>query len=66
MNERGYIGLVMLVLGAALSVWLLLYASPLRNNEAGENTGQNIIDQANAVKGMADHRDGEIEAAMEE
>ena len=67
MNQRGYIGLVLLVLGAGLGLWLLMYVSPLRKAPGtNESVGENVINRANAVQGMADHRDGEIEAAMQQ
>ncbi len=68
MNEqRGYIGLVMLVLGAGLGLWLLMYASPLRNAPgAQKSVGETGISGAYEIQGMADHRNGEIEAAMQQ
>ena len=63
MKERGYIGLILLVLGAALGVWVLMYASPLQSAPGSdESTGQNVINRANAVQGMADQRNHEIES----
>ncbi len=67
MNQRGYIGLVLLVLGAALGVWLLMYVSPLRTAPGSDApAGQNVINRANAVQGMADQRDHEIESVMQQ
>ena len=53
----------MIILGCAVALWFFMQNSPLKQSTSGtgETQAQEIIRNANAAKGMADHRNSEIE-----
>lgn len=57
------IGLFIVMLACALALWFFMHASPLTESPSGTGATltQDAINKAKTVKGMADHRDSEIE-----
>ena len=63
-QSRGYIGLlIVLIIGIGIALYFFMQTSPLGHGATDQGV-MNALDakkSAEAVKGMADHRNGEIE-----
>lgn len=66
-SQRGYIALLfVLLIGTGIALYYLMQHSPLGRGATDQGV-MNVLDakkRAEAVKGMADHREGEYEELM--
>lgn len=66
MNQRGYIGLILLLLGTGLALYLFMQYSPLGHGATDQGVMEALDTKARAqaLKGMADKKNAEYEDMM--
>ncbi len=66
MNQRGYIGLLILLLGTGLALYLFMQHSPIGHGATDQGVMQALDAKARAeaLKGNANHVNGEYEELM--